>query len=134
MAAAVFIGWWWHDPQFHNPLTEQTEKVDATHVMPYLSELMGFPQRYGYGEFGFNLFPLVPFGVLMLWLIFTACRKPAAPITASASSALPLTEHTVDVAAGVEFVDDDSQASEAGEGKSRDTNLPFNPPPDQEED
>ena len=133
VAAAVFIGWWWNDPQFHNPLTGQDEQVIATHLMPYLSEVVGLPQRYGYGEFGFNLFPLVPFGVLMLWLIFTAFRKPDAPMTASASSALPLTEHTVDDEAGVEFVDD--KASEAGEGEAPDTNLPFSPPPpDQEED
>ena len=103
--------------------------------MPYLSELMGLPQRYGYGEFGFNLFPIVPFGVLMLWLIFTAFRKPDAPMTVSASSALPLTEHTVDDEAVVDLVDDGGKAGEAGEGQARDTTLPFTPPPpDQEED
>ena len=103
--------------------------------MPYLSELTELPQRYGYGEFGFNLFPLVPFGVLMLWLIFTAFRKPAPPETVSASSALPLTEHTVDDEAGVDLVDDGDEARQAGGGKSRKTNLPFAPPPpNQEED
>ncbi len=136
VAAAVFIGWKWNDPQFHNPLTEQIEQVDATHLMPYLSDLLELPQRYGYGEFGFNLFPLVPFGVLMLWLIFTAFRKPTPPVTISAGSALPLTEHNVDDEAGVEIVDDGAEAGEAGNGESLDTNLPFSPPPpeDQEED
>ncbi len=135
VAVAVFIGWKWSDPQFHNPLTGQNEQVIAIHLMPYLSELMGLPQRYGYGEFGFNLFPLVPFGVLMLWLIFTAFRKPDAPMTVSASSALPLTEHTVDDEAVVDLVDDGGKAGEAGEGPARDTTLPFTPPPpDQEED
>ncbi|MEE9213090.1 MAG: oligopeptide transporter, OPT family [Phycisphaeraceae bacterium] len=130
VAAAVFIG-----GRYLNPLTNKDEPVVATHLMPYLSELTGLPQRYGYGEFGFNLFPLVPFGVLMLWLVFTAFRKPAPPVTVSASSALPLTEHTVDDEASIDLVDDDDEASEPGEGQARDTTLPFTPPPsDQEED
>ena len=106
----------------------EEEPVVATHLMPYLSDLVGLPQRYGYGEFGFNLFPLVPFGVLMLWLIFTAFRKPGPPMTVSASGALPLTEHTVDDESGIELVDDAGEAS--------DSNLPFSPPtpPDQKED
>ena len=92
VGAAAFIGSMWNDPFYANPLTGLTERVLPHHFVPWLSEKIGIAQQYGYGEFGYNLFPLAPFMVLMLWLAFTAMKKTPPPRTGLPIQPTPLPE------------------------------------------
>jgi len=114
VGVVVFIGWWWNDPTYVVPLGDGlAQRVIPEHFMPWLSEVLGMPQQYGYGDFGFNLFPLAPFMVLVLWLGFTAIKKqpplPAIPVE-SVNPPPPPEE--------IENTQEDSQDTD-------DTTLPF---------
>ncbi len=117
VGASILIGWWWNDPLYLNPLTGESERVMPHHFMPWLSETIGIQQRYGYGEFGFNLFPLVPFLVLVLWLAFTALKR----VPGSDRGGI-----------GIQPVPLPDQAAQRAE--QNDSPIPFKLPPPERED
>jgi hypothetical protein len=79
--AAYVIARFWNNPQFVNPLSADPRATSALpeHLAPWLMGNDTLPLRYGLGEFGFDLLPVVPFAVLVLWLLLVALRRPPEP-------------------------------------------------------
>ncbi len=75
VGASAFIGWWWGDPLFDNPVSGHAERVLPHHLTPWLSEQLGIPVNYGLGPIGSGLLPAIPFGLLVAYLFLAAWKR-----------------------------------------------------------
>lgn len=79
----------WNKPQFINPLSPEDGEgfVVPEHLVPWLMGRGNIPMRYGLDGLWFDLLPLVPFALLVLWLLVIAVRRKPTPIGGAPSGA-----------------------------------------------
>jgi len=85
--AAYFIARVWNNPLFANPITGEEGTVIPEHLLPWLMQRGTLPLRFGLGEPAYFLLPLVPFAVLVIWLLVIASKR--APALIGTPPALP---------------------------------------------
>jgi len=96
VGAAAFIGWWKNDPKFTPPGASEEQLVIAKHFKDWLSYQLDFDPHYRLRAFEwrafrgdyalepYELLPLAPFLLLVLWLALVAARPlPPEPLRAS---------------------------------------------------
>ncbi len=77
---AAFIGWWWTDPRWMNPLAGEVESVSTVHFVPWIWDSFdSLAVRWGLSEPWWNALSLFPFVVLVIWLWWSARQR--LPIT-----------------------------------------------------
>ena len=78
-----------NNPRFLNPITGEEGSLTTQHLMPWLMDEQKIPLRYGLDALWYDLLPLVPFAVLVIWLFITAMRRIPVPIGAAPPGLVP---------------------------------------------
>lgn len=68
VALTAGIGWCAGDPRWMNPLSGREEPLAPHHLVPWLWETLGIPQRWGMAPAAWSGWSLLPFALLTIWL------------------------------------------------------------------
>lgn len=84
----ALIAWLGNNPLWVNPLSGQEEPVSPAHLVPWLwDKIETLHLKWGLSEAWWDALPLFPFVLLVLWLWWSARKRP--PITLPPTATLP---------------------------------------------
>ncbi len=84
VALTALVSWAWSDPRWLNPLSGREEPVSPVHLAAWLwSSLDPRTLRWGMSDTWWQALPIIPFGMVTLWLWWVARRPPGVVLPAS---------------------------------------------------
>lgn len=74
---SALIAWWWNDPHWLNPVSGNEEMVSYAHFVPWVwNGLDVLPMQWGLSDAWWDVLPMFPFAVLVIWLWYCSQRRP----------------------------------------------------------